>query len=120
MFETKSFGEKKVFESWMVREIDNTKPRFDLIIPKWIPYEHQLITRFAQLMARGVEKYSARNWENASTEEEMERFKESAFRHFMQWFMWEDDEDHAVAVFFNIQWAEYIKHKKYGTIWNNL
>ncbi len=50
-----------------------------------------------------------RNWELAKTDEELERFKSSAFRHFMQWLSGEDDEDHASAVYFNIQCAEYVK-----------
>ena len=32
-------------------------------------------------------------------------------RHFMQWICGEQDEDHAVAVMFNIQGAEYCKWK---------
>lgn len=52
---------------------------------------------------------SNRNWEKASTQDEIDRFKESAFRHFMQWFFGENDEDHAAAVFFNITGAEYTK-----------
>jgi hypothetical protein len=40
--------------------------------------------------------------------EEYERFRESAFRHFLQWFNGETDEDHAAAVYFNINGAEYV------------
>jgi len=63
-------------------------------------------------MARGAEKYDARNWEKASTIDELERFMESAFRHFVQWYMGADDwEDHAAAVYFNIQGAEFVKER---------
>jgi hypothetical protein len=61
------------------------------------------------LMARGAEKYDERNWEQAAGDEEYGRFLESAFRHFMQWFNGELDEDHAAAVLFNIMGAEYVK-----------
>ena len=62
-------------------------------------------------MGRGAEKYSDRNWEKASSKKELNRFKEAAFRHFMQWFDGEMDEDHAAAVFFNISGAEFVKAK---------
>ena len=45
---------------------------------------------------------------------EYERAWESAFRHFMQWYNGDRDEDHGAAVFFNINEAEYVKEK--GTI----
>jgi hypothetical protein len=39
---------------------------------------------------------------------EYDRFRESAFRHFMLWYLGHVDEDHAAAVFFNINGAEYV------------
>ena len=65
----------------------------------------------AELMARGAEKYDARNWEKFQTQEALDRAKSSAMRHFMQWMTNEADEDHAAAVYFNIMAAEYIKRK---------
>lgn len=52
-----------------------------------------------------------RNWEKANTQEDLQRFKESAARHFMSWFKGKDDEDHASALFFNVQGVEYIKNR---------
>lgn len=106
---TKDSGKRKQYQG-MVRDTNEAKPRFDLLMPKAIPYQDQLLTRFANLMARWAEKYTERNWEWARTEQEMDRFKESAFRHFMQRYLWEEDEDHWSAVLFNIQWAEYVKY----------
>jgi hypothetical protein len=108
-FTTKDSGERVEFSTGMQRDTSKSKARFDLITPKNIPYEKQMLTRWAELMARGAEKYNARNWEKANTQEEIDRFKESAFRHFMQWFFGENDEDHAAAVLFNITGAEYTK-----------
>lgn len=110
-FETKDSGERTEFSTGMQRDLSKDKPRFDLIMPLQVPYKEQLLTRWAELMARGAEKYNARNWEKAETVEELDRFMESAFRHFMQWFNGEDEEDHCVAVFFNITGAEYVKYK---------
>lgn len=43
--------------------------------------------------------------------EEMERFRESAARHFFQWMRGDTDEDHAAAVVFNLNGYEYVKDK---------
>src|SRR5512133_2869706 len=99
-FETKDSGERSVYDSGMQRDMNEGKARFDLIFPLGVPYKDQIITRFADLMERGRVKYNARNWEKASGQAELDRFKESALRHMMQWFCGETDEDHAVAVFF--------------------
>lgn len=106
---TKDSGERIGYASGMQRDVDTDKPRFDLIVPELQPYDQQMLTRWARLMARGAEKYGDRNWERACTHEEMMRFDSSAYRHFMQWFCGENDEDHAAAVFFNIQGSEYTR-----------
>lgn len=108
----KDSGQRLEFASGMVRDIDNTKPAFDLIIPEGIPYEELMLTRWAELLRKGAIKYSRRNWEKADSDEELERAKASAFRHFMQWFAGETDEDHAAAVFFNINEVETIRFKQ--------
>lgn len=108
-FIVKDSGKRKKFNTGMQRDINEDKPAFYLITPKLVPYSEQMLTRWAAHMRRGANKYADRNWELAATQEELERFKDSAFRHFMQWLLDEDDEDHAAAVFFNIQGAEYVK-----------
>lgn len=107
---TKDSWKRATFSTGMIRDTNEDKARFDLLIPKNIPYKEQMMTRFAELLARWARKYTERNWEKANTEEELNRFKESAYRHFMQWFCGEVDEDHAAAVWFNIMWAEYVKY----------
>jgi len=108
---TKDSGERAEFESGMVRDTDKGKARWDLLIPEGVPYQAQMLTRFADLMARGAEKYDPRNWEQANGEEELARFKGSALRHLMQWFCGEIDEDHASAVLFNVLAFESTKYK---------
>jgi len=110
-FETKDSGERQQWDSGMQRDTQAGKPRFDLIIPEGIPYEDQLLTRFAKLLGRGAEKYDERNWEQANSEAEIARARSSAFRHFMQWFCGERDEDHAVATLFNIMVVETTRQK---------
>lgn len=109
--QTKDSGKHKEFNTGFRRDVNEGKPRFDLCLPKDIPYSEQMLTRFAELMERGRVKYSARNWERACTEEELDRFKEGFLRHAMQWVNGEEDEDHAAACYFNIMGAEYIKYK---------
>ena len=110
-FVTKDSGERAEFASGMVRDTDKGKARFDLLIAEGVPYRHQFLTRCAELMMRGAEKYNDRNWEKANSPEEVARMKSSAFRHFMQWFCGETDEDHAAAVIFNILAAETTEWK---------
>lgn len=110
-YETKDSGERATFESGMQRDTQAGKARFDLLIPLDVPYEEQLLTRLAQLMARGAEKYDPRNWEKANSAEELERMKSSAFRHFVQWLCGERDEDHAAATFFNMLAYETTAYK---------
>ncbi|MBX6360082.1 MAG: hypothetical protein IRZ03_08385 [Acidobacterium ailaaui] len=111
---TKDSGERAHFDGGGQRDSEKGKPRFDLILPRSVPYEHQMLTRWAALMARGAEKYDARNWENFGDEAALERAKSSAFRHFIQWLAGEQDEDHAAAVLFNIMAAEYVRGKLDG------
>jgi hypothetical protein len=108
----KDSGKRLSFASGMVRDVDDTKPAFDLVIPERVPYEELMLTRWAELLRKGAIKYSRRNWEKADSQEELDRAKASAFRHFMQWFSGETDEDHAAAVFFNINEVETIRYKQ--------
>ena len=101
---TKDSGKRQEFTSGMVRDSNDDKPRFDLCY-------QPMIKRWAELMDRGAVKYGENNWQLANSEEELARFKASAYRHFFQYINGEDDEDHAAAVFFNISASEYVKSK---------
>lgn len=94
-YETKDTGIRQKFESGFVRDSDLNKPRYDLI-------PHELLYRLAMLYTRGAQKYDDQNWRKANSKKEYDRFKASAFRHFMQWQAGEEDEDHAVAAIWNI------------------
>lgn len=110
-FITKDSGQRKVFSSGMQRDTSKGKPRFDLILPLSQPYNETMLYRWAMLLQRGAEKYNDRNWELAATKEELDRYRQSVFRHFIQWFSGDTSEDHAAAIFFNVNGAEYIKGK---------
>jgi hypothetical protein len=88
----------------MRRDTQQGKPMYTLL-------DSHMLKRWAELMERGAVKYGRDNWRKACSNEELERFKDSAFRHFMSWINGEIDEDHAVAVFFNISAYECTKKK---------
>ncbi len=111
---TKDSGKRQNYKSGMRRDLQDGKPRFDLTIPKGQPYNETILYRWANLMERGMAKYGYRNWEKANSQEELNRFKQSAFRHFMQWISNEDDEDHVAAILFNMNAVEWLKKKING------
>lgn len=104
-FQTKDSGERKVFDSGMQRDTTTGKIKWSLI------YDGPILKRYAALLTRGAEKYDPRNWMKATGQEELDRFKDSAARHFAQWMNGELDEDHAAAVVFNINGAEYVNDR---------
>jgi hypothetical protein len=102
-FITKDSGARVDFASGMRRDVADDKPNFALCLAEGVPYEDQLLTRWAALMQRGAVKYGDRNWELASSQEELERFRSSALRHMIQWATGANpEEDHAAAVVFNL------------------
>ena len=106
-FETKDSGKRQEFSTGMKRDVQEDKPRYDLL-------DMAMLKRWAELMARGAQKYGEENWRMASTEEELKRFKASALRHCIQWFNGDRDEDHGAAVMFNISGAEMVREKLHG------
>jgi hypothetical protein len=106
--------DRVTFSGGGMRDSQVDKPRFDLICPERVPYEHQMLTRLARLLAKGASHYEDRNWEKFDDEDALNRAKSSAFRHFMQWFNSETDEDHAASIFFNVMAAEYVKGRLEG------
>lgn len=103
-FKVKDSGERMQFDSGMVRDVTEGKTRFDLV------FDGPMLARWAEHLTKGADKYEARNWMKAAGEAELERFRESAARHFTQWYYGHLDEDHAAATFFNINGTEYVKH----------
>jgi hypothetical protein len=98
-------GEQTAFESGMVRDTSSGKTDYTLIV------DGPMLDRWAVHLTKGAAKYAKRNWMQANGPAELERFMESAMRHFLQWFRGETDEDHASAVFFNVNGAEFVKDK---------
>jgi len=103
--EIKDSGERQQFDSGMVR--DTAENKTDYLLTRDGPMYQQ----WADHLTNGAKKYSKRNWMQDNGPVEMARFRESAVRHFEQWLRGDIDEDHAAAVFFNINGVEYLKAK---------
>lgn len=96
---------QRVQMAGMVRDTTEGKIKFHLV------YDGPMYKRWAKHLTDGAKKYPERNWMGAHTKAEADRFFESAVRHFFQWCMGENDEDHAAAVFFNINGYEYTRQR---------
>lgn len=105
-FQIKDSGVRESYDSGMVRDVATGKIDYTLVL------DGPMFERWAAHMTKGAEKYAKRNWMQAAGDAELERFRESALRHFLQWLRGDDDEDHAAAVFFNINGHEYVKAKR--------
>lgn len=109
-FTVKDSGARKQFASGMVRDTSEGKTDFTRVL------DGPMLKRWAQHLTRAEVKYpdvspGVANWLLAEGDEELQRFRKSAFRHFVSWLLGEEDEDHASATFFNINGAEYVKEK---------
>ena len=107
-FEIKDSGERVEFASGMVRDIGRLKARFFRVLAG------PMLRRWAEHLHKGQIKYpdvglGVANWTLAHGEQELQRFKESALDHMIDWVLGKEDEDHGAAVFFNINGAEYVK-----------
>ena len=104
-FVIKDSGKREEFSGGMVRDTTEGKINWSLIA------DGPMMKRWAEHLTSGAKKYATRNWMKAEGQAEFDRARESAFRHFIQWYRGESDEDHASAVFFNINEVEYVKEK---------
>lgn len=98
-FVTKDSGKRQKFDSGMVRDTQEGKPRYDLI-----PTEG--LHRLADLYARGAEKYDDNNWQKGQP---FSRAYASLFRHVIAWREGDRSEDHLAAVAWNsfaLMWYE--------------
>lgn len=103
-------GKRREFESGMMRDTAEGKTNF--LSVRFGP----MFRRWATHLTLGREKYpdpqpGVPNWTLAEGVDEWVRFRESAARHLEAWLEGERDEDHAAAVMFNLNGAEYVRDK---------
>ena len=107
VYEIKSVGKHRGFESGAQRDSKAGKGRYDLLFWRVI---HALAIHFQ----KGAEKYSARNWEKGMPVSE---FLDSGGRHYAQLMMGENDENHLVSALWNLGCAyETIMRIQDGTL----
>ena len=109
LYVTKDSGKHREYNSGMMRDTSEGKPRFDLTVPELLPYDETMQYRLAMLLERGAKKYTERNWEKANSIEELEHARASLGRHYHQYMSGMEDEDHGAAIYFNVMEIEYIK-----------
>jgi phytoene dehydrogenase-like protein len=101
---------RKEFASGMVRDVEAGKVDYTRVL------DGPMLDRWAELLTKSTERYpdveaGVPNWTLANGQEELVRFRKSAFRHFRQWLRGDTDEDHAAAVWFNMNGYEYVKER---------
>ena len=89
----------------MQRNVDINKVNYLLL------RDGPMFERWARHISSGASLHGARNWMLADGPEELERFRESYARHSEQWLRGDTDEDHAAAMFFNVNGVEYVKDR---------
>lgn len=104
-FIVRDSGKREHFDSGMLRDTEDEKVSYDLI------FDGPMLERWAVHLTKGAKKYAKRNWMNANSEKELDRFRSSAIRHFVQWLRGDTDEDHAAAIIFNLNGVEYVKER---------
>lgn len=90
-FITKDSGKREDFSTGARRDVQEGKPRFDLI-------PTSSLRRLADLYARGAVKYGENNFEKGMP---FTRVYASLFRHLIQWREGDRTEDHLAAVAWN-------------------
>jgi hypothetical protein len=92
----KDSGSRQSFPTGAVRDIEEGKPRIDLIF-KYVPMV--ALMRITQHYVNGAKKYGDHNWQKGIP---ASRCVSSAFRHLYQYFIGDRSEDHLAAVCFNV------------------
>jgi hypothetical protein len=112
MFLTRDSGKRAQHTDGVVRDKQDGKTKYTLMFPEGVPMPDQLIVRIAELYTRGGEKYGDRNWENSCAPDTLKHHTEALWRHFMNFFFdVQDGEDHAAAVFWNINAVELTRRR---------
>ena len=109
-FDIKDSGEREQYDSGMVRDIEADKVDLTNLL------HGPMLVRWAEHLTQAKDKYpdiepGMPNWTLAEGSEEYQRYRRSAFRHLIQWLLGMRDEDHAAAVMFNLNGAEYVLDK---------
>lgn len=97
---------KIVYETGFQRGDDSDKIKYTLMPVK-------VLTRIAKRFTDGGKRYGDWNWRKADPNDDtqLNRFKDAAFRHWMQYLDGETDEDHLAAVACNVMMIMDLENK---------
>lgn len=95
--------ETKTLASGFCRHDSTGKARYDLI-------PADILERIAIHYAKGAEKFGENNWKLSNSQEDFTSGHASAFRHFMQYFAGDADEDHLAACVWNMILCDYVRN----------
>ena len=98
----KDSGERTVFASGAVRDMHEGKGRCDLL-PMCV------LLRLARHYEAGAKKYTERNWEKGIS---AHSFADSALRHIFKYMDGQNDEDHLIAVIWNLCGLAWTEEKR--------
>jgi hypothetical protein len=109
-FTIKDSGERSSFAGGMVRDASVGKIDYTSI------FFGPMLKRWADHLTKGRQKYpdpepGVPNWTLAQGTEELLHAKQSLLRHVVAYMNGERDEDHAAAIYFNVNLIEYIAEK---------
>lgn len=105
-YEVKDSGTRTTFDSGMERDGGGTNKTDYMLC-----FDGPMFVRWAEHLTKGARKYTKRNWMQANSQAEIDHAMESLGHHFIQYIRGDTDEDHAAAVFFNINLIEYVKER---------
>ena len=103
-FEIKDSGLRVVSSSGLVRDAGSAA-KTDYLLA----LDGPMFERWAKHLTKGANKYEPRNWMKARTVGDLEHARRSLGHHIFQYLRGDVDEDHAAAIFFNINMIEYIR-----------
>lgn len=104
-FVVKDSGQRQEMGGGMVRDTEEGKVDYTYVL------SGPMLDRWAIHLMKGAEKYDRDNWMKGVNFDTLERYKRSALRHLIQWLRGDRSEDHAAAVFFNLNGAEYVREQ---------
>jgi hypothetical protein len=104
----RSHADTRRYESGVIRGDNTGKTDYTLAL------DGPLFERWARLLTENVESKGKRNWMNASTREDYDRFRESFLRHALSVLRGDTDEDHHAACVFNLNGMLYTQQQLGG------
>jgi hypothetical protein len=96
------------YESGVIRGDNTGKTDYTLAL------DGPLFERWARLLTENVESKGKRNWMNANSREDYDRFRESFLRHALSVLRGDTDEDHHAACCFNLNGMLYTQEQIRG------